>query len=152
MLQKLLRHKVQIAVVISIVLLLAVIRAFEDTLFYDPFLDYFKLDYSSVPIPEVNSGLLFANLLFRYFLNTILSLVVIQVIFKNPDLTKFAGILFVVFFMVLIIAFFSALYFSPNSKMLIFYIRRFLIQPLFLLLFVPAFYFQERVSGKNNVS
>lgn len=152
MLKKLLRHKAQIAIVAFVVLLLALIRAYEDTLFYDPFLDYFKSDFSSMPIPEMNSGLLFANLLFRYSLNTILSLVVIYVIFKNLDLTKFAGILYVIFFILLIVGFFSVLYFSPDSKMLLFYIRRFLIQPLFLLLFVPAFYFQERVSGKNNIS
>ncbi len=150
MLKKLLRHKVQIAIVAFVVLLLALIRAYEDVLFHDPFLDYFKSDFSSMPIPEVHSGLLFANLLFRYFLNTILSLVVIYVVFKNLDLTKFAGILYVIFFILLIAAFFSVLYFSPDSKMLLFYIRRFLIQPLFLLLFVPAFYFQERVS-KNGL-
>ena len=152
MLKKLLRHKAQIAIVAFVVLLLALIRAYEDTLFYDPFLDYFKSDFSSMPIPETNSGSLFANLLFRYFLNTILSLVVIYVIFKNLDLTKFAGILYVIFFILLIVGFFSVLFLASDSKMLLFYIRRFLIQPLFLLLFVPAFYFQERASGKNNIS
>ena len=152
MLKKLLRHKAQIAIVAFVVLLLALIRAYEDTLFYDPFLDYFKSDFSSMPIPEMNSGSLFANLLFRYFLNTMLSLVVIYVIFKNLDLTKFAGILYVIFFIFLIVGFFSVLFLASDSKMLLFYIRRFLIQPLFLLLFVPAFYFQERVSGKNNIS
>ncbi|MFY7758816.1 MAG: exosortase F system-associated membrane protein, partial [Flavobacterium stagni] len=30
-------------------------------------------------------------------------------------------------------------------KVELFYLRRFLIQPLFLLLFVPAFYYQKRI-------
>jgi exosortase F-associated protein len=41
---------------------------------------------------------------------------------------------------------------ADDDKMLVFYIRRFIIQPIFLLLFVPAFYFQQLASKKNNVS
>jgi exosortase F-associated protein len=47
-------------------------------------------------------------------------------------------------FVILITAFFCILYFFKNQEnLLLFYVRRFLIQPLFLIVFVPAFYFQK---------
>ncbi|MES2575897.1 MAG: exosortase F system-associated protein [Bacteroidota bacterium] len=145
MLQKLLNNKIKILLVISLVLLLVFIRAYEDVLFYDPFLNYFKIDYHNLPLPEIQNSSLFLGLLFRYFLNSIVSLAVIYVLFKDIEAVKFASILYILFFIILVVTFFFMLsYFSEPSKMVLFYIRRFLIQPIFLLLFLPAFYFQKQ--------
>lgn len=150
--QKLLNYKKEIGLSILLVFLLALIRSFE-TLFYDPFLEYFKSDYMGKAFPEYNSLKLFFNLFLRYALNSLISLAIIQVLFKDFMLTKFAGILYSVFFLILILAFFSILSFSDEiNNLLLFYVRRFLIQPLFLLLFVPAFYYQDKISKKNNNS
>jgi exosortase F-associated protein len=144
MLQKLLNNKLKIALVSLLVIFLALIRAYENALFYDPFLDYFKADYQNLPLPEIENSSLFLGLLFRYFLNSILSLVIIYVIFKDVEAVKFASILYVLFFVILAAAFFLVLSFDEPSKMVLFYIRRFLIQPILLLLFLPAFYFQKQ--------
>jgi exosortase F-associated protein len=145
MLQKLLNHKVRILLATSLVLLLALIRAYEDVLFYDPFLNYFKTDYHNLPLPEIENVSLLFGLLFRYFLNTIVSLSIIYVVFKDIEAVKFASILYLVFFVILVIAFFFVFsYFGEANKMTLFYIRRFLIQPIFLLLFLPAFYYQKQ--------
>lgn len=152
MLQKLLRHKLQVATVVFLVLLLAVVRMYEDALFYDPLLDYFKTNFLQLPFPKMDNLFVAGNLFLRYLINTLLSLAMIYTIFKNPELTRFAAVLYTIFFGALIIAFFVLLEFFPESKMILFYVRRFLIQPLFLLVFIPAFYFQERASAKNNVS
>ncbi len=150
--QKLLNYKKEIAFSSALVFLLAVIRAFED-LFYDPFLNYFKTDYSNLPFPEYDSLKLFFSLLLRYVLNSIVSLAIIQVLFKDFLLTKFASVLYLIFFIILIIAFFVILTFSAEANnLLLFYVRRFLIQPLFVLLFVPAFYYQKKLEKKNNKS
>lgn len=150
--QKLLNYKKEIGLSILLIFLLALIRSFE-TLFYDPFLEYFKSDYMGKAFPEYNSLKLFFNLFLRYALNSLISLAIIQVLFKDFMLTKFAGILYSVFFLILILAFFSILNFSDETNnLLLFYVRRFLIQPLFLLLFVPAFYYQNKISKKNNNS
>lgn len=147
MLQKLLNHKFKIALVLLFVFLLALIRAYEDTLFYDPFLNYFKSDFNSLPLPEYNSWLLFLGLMFRYVLNTVLSLGIIYVLFKEISMIKFASIIYVIFFLGLIIAFFLTIYiYKEHNNLLLFYIRRFLIQPIFLLLFLPGFYFQKQIS------
>ncbi|MBC7847208.1 MAG: exosortase F system-associated protein [Flavobacterium sp.] len=145
MLQKLLNHKVRILLAMLLVLFLALIRAYEDVLFYDPFLNYFKTDYHNLPLPKVENVPLFFGLLFRYFLNTILSLAIIYVLFKDIEAIKFVSILYLGFFIILVVAFFFVFsYFGEANKMTLFYIRRFLIQPIFLLLFLPAFYFQKQ--------
>ena len=145
MVKKLFNHKIRIALAILFVLLLVLIRAYEDSLVYDPFLDYFKGDYYNLPIPEIDNVRFLVGLLFRYFLNTVLSLSIIYVLFKDIDAVKFASVLYFVFFVILVGAFFFILLKSgePN-KMGLFYVRRFLIQPLFLLLFLPAFYYQKQ--------
>jgi exosortase F-associated protein len=145
MVKNLFNHKTKIALATIFVLLLVLIRAYENSLFYDPFLDYFKVDYHNLPIPVIDNLQLFAGLFFRYFLNTVLSLSIIYVLFKDIDSVKFASVLYLIFFVVLVGAFFFILLKNgePN-KMGLFYVRRFLIQPLFLLLFLPAFYYQKQ--------
>lgn len=148
--QKLFKYKKEIVFSIVLVFLLALIRTFED-FFYDPFLNYFKSDYSNLPFPEYDSIKLFLSLLLRFALNTIVSLAIIQVLFKDFSLTKFASVLYLIFFILLIITFFCILNFSSEANnLLLFYVRRFLIQPLFVLLFVPAFYYQNQLAKKNN--
>ncbi|KFF15453.1 exosortase F system-associated membrane protein [Flavobacterium hydatis] len=144
MLNNILQNKSRIFLLIVFVFLLAGIRAFENQLFYDPFLVYFETDYKELPLPEFNSIQLFFGLLFRYFLNTIISLGIIYVLFKEIELVKFASVLYVMFFLVLIIAFYCVIYFYGNqNNLILFYIRRFLIQPILILLFVPGFYYQK---------
>jgi len=150
--QKLLSYKKKILFSIALVLLLAVIRTYEH-LFYYPFLDYFTRDYSNLPFPQYDAIKLFFSLLLRYALNSIISLAIIQVLFKDFSLTKFASVLYLLFFIILIITLFVILNFSAEANnLLLFYVRRFLIQPLFVLLFVPAFYYQNQLIKKNNKS
>ncbi len=148
MLQKLLNNKVQIVQLIFLVGLLTLVRAFENQLFYDPFLDYFKSENASV-YPETDSLKLYLSLFFRYFLNTVISLAILYVIFKDVGLVKFSAVLYALFFILLLIGFYLYLnHFDESHKMILFYIRRFLIQPIFILLFIPGFYFQAQSEKK----
>jgi exosortase F-associated protein len=145
MLRKILNNKIRLAQFLFLVGLLALIRAFEDQLFYDPFLDYFKNDFANLPLPNFNPFQLFFGLLFRYTLNTVVSLGIIYVIFKEIQMVKFALVLYYFFFMILIISFFYIIfYIKESNNFVLFYVRRFLIQPIFVLLFVPAFYYQKQ--------
>lgn len=145
MLKKLLNNKLKIALVFVCILLLAAIRSYEQVLFYDPFLEYFKGDYLNLPFPKYDAWRLFFGLTIRYCLNTIISLSMIYILFKELELIKFAALLYLIFFVILITAFFGLLNFSDNSNyFILFYVRRFLIQPLFILLFIPAFYYQKK--------
>jgi exosortase F-associated protein len=139
----------KIVLLLFLVLLLACVRGFENKLFYDPFLDYFKDNFESMPLPKYNGWQLFLGLFFRYSLNTILSLGIIYVLFREIELVKFAVVLYTFFFVILITAFFLILYeYVAYVDLLLFYIRRFIIQPIFLLLFLPGFYYQKQMDKK----
>nr|WP_262511446.1 exosortase F system-associated protein [Flavobacterium aquicola] len=130
--------------ILVFVSLLMLVRAFESQLFYDPFLVYFNGDYLKLALPHYNSGLLFLGLLFRFSLNTVFSLGIIYFVFKDKRMISFAAVLYILLFVILIIAFFSIIYlFKNHENLMLFYVRRFLIQPLFVFVFIPAFYFQK---------
>ncbi len=136
-------------VVVLCVLLFALIRQFEDILFYDPFLAFFKREFAGATLPDYNSLQLLGSMAFRYGLNTLVSLVLIYALFRNEGQLRFAAVLYGFFFVLLIIAFFVTINVFGNSNLtFLFYIRRFLIQPLWVILFLPAFYYQERLSKK----
>ena len=142
MLRELIKNKRRLFFIGLALLGLILVRAFEDNLFYDPFLSFFKTDYQNKP--DLNCYLLFGNLLLRYALNTFFSLIIIRLLFNERNLMLFSGYLFIFLFVILVIVFFGLLHFSDQPDYLIlFYIRRFLIQPLFLVLFIPAFYYQQ---------
>lgn len=144
MLRELIKNKRRLFFIGLALLGLILVRAFEDQLFYDPFLSFFKTDYQNKPLPNLDQFLLFLNLFLRYTLNTFFSLIIIRLLFNEKQLMVFSGYLFLFLFLVLVAIFFGLLHFSNQPDYLIlFYIRRFLIQPLFLVLFIPAFYYQQ---------
>jgi exosortase F-associated protein len=89
---------------------------------------------------------LFWGLFSRYSINSIITVLIIYLLFKEASIVKLTSFLLGVIFVVLIVALFLILNLSSHPDYLVvFYIRRFLIQPLFLILFVPAFYYQRKV-------
>lgn len=146
MLRQLLKNRKKIAQISFLVLLLILIRAFENTLFYDPFLNYFKSEYTNLPFPEISVVKLFLSLGFRFYLNSVISLFLLYVIFNDGKMVKFSILLYMILGSILMISFFFVLnFFGEESKMTLFYIRRFIIQPIFILLFIPAFYYQKQI-------
>lgn len=149
MLKTVIKNKSKIAWLFILVALLAAVRIFENQLFYDPFLAFFKEDYVDLPLPKFDLLQLFLSLFFRYLLNSLLSLGIIYVVFKEVALVQFAGILFVFLFIILALIFLAVLYFyDAHDNLKLFYVRRFLIQPILLLLFLPAFYYQKQQAKK----
>lgn len=145
MLQKIINNKFRILQLLTLVLLLVLVRAFENELFYDPLLTFFKKDFTNLNLPHFDFALLMLNVLFRYALNTVFSLGVIYILFKDISMIKFALFLYAFFFVIFAIGFFYIVYFSgENQNWILFYIRRFLIQPIFLLLFIAGFYYQKQ--------
>ena len=146
MLHKLIRNKGKIGWSLFLILLLVLIRAFETTLFYDPFLNYFKDEYAHLAFPKINIFKLFFSLGMRFYLNSVISLFLLYVIFKDTQIVKFSALLYMILGSILMISFiFTLNFFGEESKMTLFYIRRFLIQPIFILLFIPAFYYQKQI-------
>ncbi|MEL1252764.1 exosortase F system-associated protein [Flavobacterium sp. DGU38] len=144
MLNKFSGNKFKISISILIILCLGSIRALENQLFYDPFLVYFDSDFKGIPFPVTDNFKLLTGLLLRYTLNTVLSLALIYVLFRDVEILKFSTFLYAFFLVLLLGMFFSILKYFPDAGWLLFYVRRFIIQPIFVLLFVPAFYYQQQ--------
>lgn len=145
------KNTLRILGIIFLVSLLFLVRAFEEMMFYDPLIVYFQNDYLYKAVPSLDSWRLILNMLFRYILNSIISLAIIYLIFKKPSYLKFASFFFMLAFILLII-FFGALLRNQfeSGYLLPFYIRRFIIHPIFLFLLLPAFYYQKMFSKQQN--
>lgn len=122
--------------------LLVLIRVFEQDLFYDPYLLFFRSDYLQMDFPnrEIFKLTLYTTL--RFVLNTIISLGIIYLLFKDKSMVKFSIVIYIVAYFILLVFF---LYFVIHPRQedyyLFFNFRRFLIQPIFLILLIPAFYY-----------
>lgn len=142
---------VRIILVFVLFVLLFLVRAYEMQLFYDPLIDYFQNDYLYRSIPEINSWHLVVDMLYRYSINSVISLGIIHLIFQNKKYLKFSGFLMMFAFMVLIIIFAFLLRSKFDSGYLLpFYIRRFIVHPLFLIILLPAFYYHKKSISKKN--
>ena len=125
-----------------LVILLAAIRYFESSLFYDPLIEFFRSDYLLGIIPPMNMAKLMMFLTLRFTMNTIISLAIIFIAFRSKSILKFSVILYGVFYIAAVIAFiFLVLNIEREHYLALFYVRRFLIHPLFLLILLPAFYY-----------
>lgn len=147
MLNKLYSHSLKLVFASGLVFCLVLVRYYENVLFYDPFLDYFKGDYNQLDLPSFEVSRLILSLFFRYSLNMLFSLGLIYVLFKDFTMIKFSFFLYLIALVLLLLLFFLVIHFyGSQNKFLLFYIRRFLTQPIFIMLFIPAFYFQKQHS------
>ena len=135
---------VKIVSILVLIILLILVRVFENSLFYDPFIYYFKHSSSEPLLPEFETFKLLFHILYRYILNAAISFSILYVVFKNRSILKFSFLFYGIAFVVLALIFVLLISnLSKDSTLLFFYIRRFLIQPIFILLLVPAFYYQQ---------
>ncbi|WP_299096377.1 exosortase F system-associated membrane protein [Winogradskyella sp.] len=129
---------------VLLLFVLVAIRAFEDYLFYDPYLTFFENDYLYVDNPRREVAKLVLYTSFRYVLNTLASLGILYLIFKDKIMIKFSVLLYTIAYVLLLIPF---IYFVINPRQedyyLFFNVRRFLIQPIGLILLLPAFYYYK---------
>ena len=135
---------IKYTIIFVLFLLLVLIRYFEDQLFYDPYLLFFKNDYLYMDYPrrEVFKLATFTSL--RYFLNSLISIGILYMFFKDKSVVKFSVIIYIASYIILLLMF---LFFVINPKQedyyLFFNLRRFLIQPIIVLVLLPAFYYYK---------
>ena len=132
--------------VLLLFLFLVCIRAFEKYLFYDPFIHYFKGAYLQVPAPEIETFRLLCHLVLRYVLNSFISIAIIGLVFQKKSTLKFSaycyGIAFFIFGSLFFILVLSDL---KSGYLLFFYVRRFLVHPLILIVLLPILYYQRQL-------
>lgn len=134
----------KIVLITSLFAVFIVIRAFSTKLFYDPLVYYFLNDYLYTAVPDIDITRLATSMFFRYTLNTIVSLCIVWLLFNRRDYVRFSIYFYTVAFLILMLIFMYLLKDKFQSGYLLpFYVRRFIIQPLFILILLPAFYYQK---------
>ncbi|WP_027383016.1 exosortase F system-associated membrane protein [Epilithonimonas caeni] len=122
------------------------IRGLEDRIFYDPFLQFFKSADQSAVFPNFIWGKLVLGYLLRFALNAFFSLWIIQFLFQNKEWTRQAFILILLVFMMVFPIYLYCIYDKFQFGYLFsFYVRRFVIQPLTVILIIPIFYYRKKV-------
>ena len=143
------KNLIKFASVVFVVVAFVLIRIYQESLFYDPFIRFYSLYYHDMNPPDVDSIKLILNTAARYWLNSLLSIGLIYMLFRKRNIVKFSFFFYGIAFVALMIAFgIIETYLSPDLYMIFFYIRRFLIQPIFILLLLPAFYYQQISQNK----
>ncbi|WDF47584.1 exosortase F system-associated protein [Chryseobacterium sp. KACC 21268] len=126
------------------------IRVLEDGIFYDPFLAFFRSADQNAVMPDFHWGKLIISYLFRFVLTTLFSVLIIHFLFLKKEWTKQALILITLIFVIVFPIYLLCIYDKFQFGYLFsFYIRRFVIQPLTLLLIVPIFYYRKKITELN---
>lgn len=134
----------RVILVVFATAILVGIRAFASELFYDPLIEYFTTQYHHAGAPEYDFLGMLLHLSMRYWLNTLVSLFILWLIFTRKEIVQFSFFIYLIAFTVLAVLFIALLpTLEGEGYRALFYVRRFLIHPLLLLLLIPAFYFQK---------
>ena len=141
---------ISVFVVCTALVCFVFIRHFQYNLFYDPLLLFYKQNFQNQPLPNLNITKYIASISFRFVLNSALSFAVIFAVFRDVKMLKISMLLYVVLFLVLTLALVIIIkLYSPSYAMLLFYVRRFLMQPILLILVLPAFYYHKKLTKLN---
>ena len=138
----------KISIVSAAIFCLTAIRYWQEQLFYDPLLHFFEGEYlQAISLPELDALKLHIHVILRFWLNAALSILILVVLFPKKEIFRITLLLYGCLFLLLIIAFVTIIgIYDAQWSMFLFYVRRFLIQPILLLVLVPAFYYQKLLS------
>ncbi|HEX7868584.1 MAG TPA: exosortase F system-associated protein [Chryseobacterium sp.] len=127
------------------------VRMLEDQIFYDPFLNFFHEADKSQAFPAFEWGKLIGGHVLRFVLNLIFSCIIIHFMFKNKEWTIQGAVLITIIFAITFPIYLFCIYNKFDIGYLFsFYMRRFVIQPLILLLIIPLFYYRKQILANNN--
>ncbi|MGU3374261.1 exosortase F system-associated membrane protein [Chryseobacterium sp. M5A1_1a] len=122
------------------------IRILEEKLFYDPFLGYFHEANKNIDFPVFEWGKLILGYLFRFSLNLLFSCLIIQGLFKNKQWTLQGAVMMLIVFTIALSIYLYCIHNHFEIGYLFsFYMRRFVIQPLIILLIIPMFYYRRKM-------
>ncbi|RLZ11884.1 exosortase F system-associated membrane protein [Faecalibacter macacae] len=122
---------------------LIAVRMFETKLFYDPLLAFFKNSNHTI-LPQMDLIKLYTHVFFRYMINLFLTVIIVKILFWKQSYVKFTIIVGIIGFVLLLPIYAYMLNNNLNfGEMIFFYVRRFLIQPMFMIILIPCFYYQE---------
>lgn len=120
------------------------VRVLEEKIFYDPFLNYFHEANANIQFPNFDWAKLIINHLWRFLINLFFSAIVVHFLFLNKTWTLQAVVMMIIVFAITLPIYLLCVENQFRIGYLFsFYIRRFVIQPIILLLIVPMFYYRK---------
>lgn len=126
---------------------LIAVRMLEDVLFYDPFLTYFHTADKNAEFPGFEWFPLIASYFFRFVLNLLFSALIVQNFFRNRRWTLQSVVLIFLIFLLTLPLYLYCIHTKFEIGYLFsFYMRRFVIQPLPVLLLLPLLYYRKRLT------
>lgn len=126
------------------------VRMLESKIFYDPFLSYFHIANKNAYFPDFEWFKLIVNYLLRFLFNLILSAIIVHFIFKSKQWTLQAMVLMLIVFAITFPIYLYCIHTKFEVGYLFsFYMRRFVIQPLTLLLIIPLFYYRKQMLNQS---
>lgn len=139
-----------ISLIILLVGALIGLRFWEKELFYDPLLVFFEGAYlRAEQLPQLDVASLLFNTSVRFWLNSTISVSILFLLFGKSGIVKVSLLVYLVVFLLLLVAFvWFLINYTSAYSLTLFYIRRFLIQPILLLILIPAFYYDRIRSDK----
>ena len=100
-------------------------------------------------LPQLDVASLLFNTSVRFWLNSTISVSILFLLFGKSGIVKVSLLVYLVVFLLLLVAFVWLLFnYTSAYSLTLFYIRRFLIQPILLLILIPAFYYDRIRSDK----
>ena len=133
---------------VFLVLLLITIRLFERPFFDDGLIRFFQHDYLSEQLPKISIYKIIWIDSIRFWIKSSISILILRLYFKQPELLKFLLSVFLISYLINVAVILLSLQnYQAGHYLVLFYGRRFFIQPLLLLLLFPALWYQERVKS-----
>lgn len=134
----------KIGLIVFAMLSLILLRTYASQIFYDPLIDFFQASYHENMLPQMDVLGILLNTALRFWINTLVSLILLWLFFQNKEVVQLSLWLYAIAFVLLLVIFYFLIKtYDSGSYMALFYVRRFLIQPLLLLILIPAFYFHK---------
>jgi len=136
--------KIKYIAVFILLILLVLIRLFEKELFDDQLLEFFQYSYLDEGLPEVSFWEVYKAISLRFLFNAVLSILILLLLFPQKNLLKFLLIFYCLGFVLLSLLFYYQWHhYVPGEYLFLFYVRRLLIQPIFLFILIPALVFHQ---------
>lgn len=130
---------------------LIAVRLFERQWFPEVFQDYFGSGhYLNEALPPVGFSDIF-SMMFRYAVNSVFSIVLLYIWFPDRPLIRMVIRIYLYAGLFLFILLMGAIWlYRPGHYIFLFYVRRFLIQPLLLFVLVPLLLALGRPAGESS--
>ena len=121
------------------------IRWFEKNFFDDGLINFFEFSYLTEPLPVSDFINIWEIDSIRFWLNSFFSIGILRLLFDDIKLIKFLfGLYFTSYLLISFVFFIAWTHYEPGNYLYLFYIRRFLIQPLLLFILLPALLYHQK--------